>query len=754
MKSKLSKILIFALTAILLFGTVSASAYSPYTTYTYSLNGTSAEIVESPMAYFPYDKISAVDTGIGTDNAIDIKDMVSDDLGNIYISDAGLKRIVVLDESYRLTHTITTFENEYGELQSFNALRGIFVSKPNVDGERFLYACDEGNSENNSKGYIYVFNMDFELVRTIGKPDSALIDSAGGFYPRAIAVDKYGRMFITSATCDRGITVLSPEGEFNGFIGGQKTTLSFFEQLITMITGKGTGEMYAPKYNNITVDDGGFIYTTMSFQNQNLGDNSDSVVRELLSQQFAGIKSKSSGYSPVKKFNSKGAEILVRNGFFDPSGEATAYNTGELSTIVDIAIGAEGAWTIIDSSVPGNKFTTVQRTRMYTYDQQGNLLYAFGERGEQNGNITEYFKAMCYQPVTDPETGDVEYRLLVMDYSARTGNGINVYTPTGYANAITNALRNENNHNYSEAADAWQDVLTENNNLDLAYIGMGKAYYFQGKYEEAMEKLKSAYDTKYYSLAYAESRNDVVSKWLIPIVVLVIVLIVLVLKFLGYAKRRNKATSLKVGKRTYWEELLFAFHLVFHPFDGFWDLKHEKRGSVRAASTILVLTIIAFFYQDIGRGYMFNPRPGNGTIFTQILSIGLPVVLWVISNWCLTTLFEGEGGIKDIYIATCYSLTPLPIFVTLSTILSNVLSTSEETIVTMLVTVAVVWMVILLFFGMVVTHDYTIGKNLLTTLATIVAAAVIIFVFVLFASLVAKMGTLVSSLYNEIANRI
>ena len=111
-----------------------------------------------------------------------------------------------------------------------------------------------------------------------------------------------------------------------------------------------------------------------------------------------------------------------------------------------------------------------------------------------------------------------------------------------------------------------------------------------------MTMLASAYETDYYSKAFSEVRKGIISVWMIPLIVGVIALLVLFFKFLGYAKKKNKATSLKVGRKTYGEEMLYICHLVFHPFDGFWDLKHERRGSVRAASTILGVTIIAFFY--------------------------------------------------------------------------------------------------------------------------------------------------------------
>ena len=316
------------------------------------------------------------------------------------------------------------------------------------------------------------------------------------------------------------------------------------------------------------------------------------------------------------------------------------------------------------------------------------------------------------------------------------------------------ALHSENNHNYSATIDDWREVLTSNNNFDLAYIGIGKALYNQGKYDEAMEMLGTAYETDYYSKAFAETRKAIISKWMIPLIAAVIVLLMLVAKFLGWAKKKNKATSLKVGRKTYVEELLYMFHLVFHPFDGFWDLKHEKRGSVRAASTILGVTIIAFFYQAIGQGYLFNPRGDYSTVVLQVLAVLVPVLLWIVANWCLTTLFDGEGSFRDIYIATCYSLAPLPLFIILSTILSNVFTESEGAMVTLLIAIGYIWVGLLLFFGMAITHDYTNGKNVITTLGTIAAMAIIMFLAILFSSLVIKMVTFVIAIISEIGNRI
>jgi hypothetical protein len=223
------------------------------------------------------------------------------------------------------------------------------------------------------------------------------------------------------------------------------------------------------------------------------------------------------------------------------------------------------------------------------------------------------------------------------------------------------------------------------------------------------------------------------------------------MKFAG--KYNAKVALLGVNRKTLPQELMYVFHLVFHPFDGFWDLKHEKRGSIRASLIILGVVILSFYYQSIGTGYVMNPEGTYSTIFAQLLAVGLPFILWVISNWCLTTLFEGEGSFKDIFIATAYALAPLPLFLIVSTIMSNFVTLEESALASMLVVIAFVWAGMLIFFGCMVTHDYSFGKNLLMCLATIVGMAVIMFVGFLFSSLVGKMVSFVSSVIMEISYR-
>ena len=164
--------------------------------------------------------------------------------------------------------------------------------------------------------------------------------------------------------------------------------------------------------------------------------------------------------------------------------------------------------------------------------------------------------------------------------------------------------------------------------------------------------------------------------------------------------------------------------------------------------------VVSFFYQSVGTGFIMNPQAEVSTIFTQIISVGVPVILWIISNWCLTTLFDGEGSFRDITIAVGYALVPMPLFLILSTLLSNIITMEEATMITLLGAIGYVWCAMLLFFGLMVTHGYSMGKNLLIVICTIVGMAVIIFMALLFSGLIGKMVSFVSSIITEIAYRL
>ncbi len=701
--------LLLALTAIL--GGLPIFAATAYQTYSYSYDGVQ---VNSPDAYVPYKTVNSAAMGLKT-AIMTPGDICVDPDDNVYISDTGLNRVIALDPYYNLRFEISTFVNGEGVEDALNGPTGLFVSSTKI------YVCDTKNAR------IVVFDRDGNFVRILEKPKAKVLADNSQYQPIAVAVDTAERIYVISATTYMGVMVLDSTGNFQSFIGAQAVRANALELLWRRFQTpqqRAKSQKYiSTEFNNITIDADNFIYvTTSSISEDNMQES---------------IKSNSSTYSPVKRLNALGEDVMARNGFFGPGGEVETLSYSRdskailgASIIVDVAVSPDNTWSIIDQ----------RRSKVFTYDTQGNLLFAFGDIGSQLGNI-QSLVGITYQ-------GE---KLLLLD---KTDCSFTVFNRTEYGDILIAALRNNEERNYDAAVDDWNNILQRNGNFDTAYIGIGSAYYRQGDYDKAMEYFKAAYDTDDYDSAYKLWRSRWVSKYVLVIPVVVVAFFFVLSKFFGYAKKVNKRATLVSRKRTFKEQWFYAFYLQFHPFDGFWDLKHEKRGSVLAGSTFVGLTILAFTYESIGKSYLYNPYGSYFSIFDQIISVVVPLALWVTANWCLTTLFDGEGSFKDVYIATTYSLAPLPFFIILSTLMTHIMSASESGIVSMISTIGWIWSFGLIFFGMMVTHDYSLFKNLLTSIGTIVGMAFIMFVGLLFSSLVGKIIGFVSSIISEISYRI
>ena len=89
-----------------------------------------------------------------------------------------------------------------------------------------------------------------------------------------------------------------------------------------------------------------------------------------------------------------------------------------------------------------------------------------------------------------------------------------------------------------------------------------------------------------------------------------------------------------------------------------------------------------------------------------------------------------------------------------ATILSNFCTNSEIEIIGFISTLSFIWLGLLIFFGTQVTHDYTMGKNVITILGTAVGMVFIMFIALLFSTLVGKMVSLITNIVTEIQYRM
>ncbi|MDD4988659.1 MAG: YIP1 family protein, partial [Candidatus Izemoplasmatales bacterium] len=128
--------------------------------------------------------------------------------------------------------------------------------------------------------------------------------------------------------------------------------------------------------------------------------------------------------------------------------------------------------------------------------------------------------------------------------------------------------------------------------------------------------------------------------------------------------------------------------------------------------------------------------------------------LFVFSNYLIATLSDGEGWLKDVFIASTYALSPLVVGILPLILLSNVLTQNEMVIYDLVVLVMLGWTAILVFLGIKEIHNYEIGetiKNLLMTAFTMLIILLILFIIYVFGS---QLWDFVASWVKEVIHRV
>ena len=683
--------LTMVLLALLLLPVGLLEAASVDTSYTYDYWGNE---LAAPDAFRPAQVIRGTELGIGRFNSP--ADVYAAPNEQIYILDSGNRRIVVLDEHFDLLQVIDRFEN-HGVEDTFSAPEGIFV-----DADGMIYVADTGN------GRIVHLAADGSFIREFGRPESDLIDPNFVYQPTKLVLDRAKRIYVIARNVNQGIIELDIDGGFTAFIGAVPVQPNIWDyvwkRLSTQAQREGMVSFVPTEQNNIDIDDSGFLYVTSG---------------------TTGIMQ-----WPVRRLNLTGDDIMRRNGAFDPIGDLNYLWVGD---------GPTGPSTLIDvtSHDETNSYSVLDRKRgrIFTYDQDGNLLYIYGNLSDQVG----MFRA---------PSAIASYRggLLVSDTQT---HAVTFLEPTTYAATIQAALSAHHRGDYDQAADHWSAVLDQNSNSELAYIGLGRTLMRQDDFDAAMHNFRLGNHRSYYSDAFQLNLKDVVREHLLTILIVIAAIIAAVVLAAKYKHKILRDDIPVLGGLNY------AFYVIFHPFDGFYDLKHEKRGNAASATIIYVLLVITMILRRQLTGFVFNMNnPLRLNVMTTIITTLLPYFIWILANWALTTLMDGKGTIVEIYTATGYALFPM-VLINLPLIpLSHIMTEEQGAFYSFFIVLATVWSYALIFFGTMITHEYSLGKNIAVTIFTFVGMGLILFIGLLIFDLSGQMVNFVRAIVKEVQFRL
>lgn len=671
-----------------------AAASGDYT-YTYDPDD---RPVAAPAAVEPYRTLTG--DAAGTTAFSGLKDLFLAADGSLYLVDGGNNRIVVLDGAGRMTREIRGFERE-GKNETFNQPAGIFVT-----GAGELLIADSQNAR------VVRLDPQGRLLGLIEAPRSEVLPDNFYFKPSKIAVDGAGRIFVVSEGFNMGLLEFDPNGAFVQSMGAPKVAVNAIDLLWRSIATKEQRQRmvsYVPtEYNNVLVDGEGFLFVTTSAYEY---------------WQYLDGK-----IQPVRRLNAKGEDVLVRYG--EPVGDLDFPTDGTYkgpSAIVDIAGTGYGGFAVLDQ----------KRGRVFAYNAESELLYAFGGPGDYDGGLSSPC-ALAYRDGT----------YYIADSKK---NSVYLFRLTEYGQLFADLATAQHTIDFPAEEALWNRILKENVNCSLATRGLGNAAYRTQDMERAMAFYRQAEDREGYSKAYAFVRRAWIEHNPLPLLGIVLAAAaVLVAAF-----RLKKRALAGRPRDSYFATLTYADHILFHPLDGFWDLKREKRGSLRAALTILGGVCVTMILSALFTGFIFNLHDlRTYNLFTEVVKVAVLFTVWCVSLWCVTSLMEGEGSFRDIVVATCYALTPYIPLNLVGILLSNVMLENEGDFYRVLVSLALVWMAALLLCSVRQTHNYSMPKTLLVVLITVVVILLIAFVAMLLLALTQQMAAFVRDLYDEITLRI
>ncbi|MGN0142196.1 MAG: 6-bladed beta-propeller [Roseburia sp.] len=460
-----------ALTLIVLLSDgITAMADMPYDTYAYNYWG---EEVKEPHSYLYTETFSEKESGTSLSYPSDL--FVKSN--RLYVADTGNSRILILSEAGEYQSEITFAEDSTDSLKN---PQGVFVTE-----EGHIYVADTGN------GRIVEYDENGAYLRKIGRPETTLIAAEQTYSPTKVVVDGAGRIYVIAYGMNMGLVEFNSSGEFQGFMGATEVSVSPFTYIwknyFSTEAQKERMETIVPtEYSNIFADSEGFIYATIN----NLSN-----------------EDREAGADAIRRLNPTGSDILRRLGQYDVIGDLEGATYGyDWSSFVDVAATDYGCYFVLDET----------DGKVFAYDSDGVLLFAFGRNGIREGNFQK--------PIAIGLSED-ESRIYVLDNML---NSILVFDITEYGAHLLNAIRLNNLGDSEGSTEEWKAVLKYNSNSELAYTGLGKTYLTEGSYREAMECFELGNSRKYYSKAFSYYRKEVMEKYLTKVVITAALLLLVV----------------------------------------------------------------------------------------------------------------------------------------------------------------------------------------------------------------------------------
>ncbi|BBI31604.1 YIP1 family protein [Cohnella abietis] len=558
-----------------------------------------------------------------------------------------------------------------------------------VSADGMIYVANTGGQS------IVRYTAEGQFEHEFKKPDSKVLTDDYHFLPTKLVVDNRGVMYVVVKDTFLGLLRMNPEGKFTGFFGANKAKLSWLDRFKrSILNEKQLSQEISKQPNaiqNVTIAQDGFLLTTSS------GQASD---------------------GQIKKLNAGG---------FD------AFNNKPL-----------WEYSLVDTAIDRNGFmyglNRADYSNISVYDPTGEVMFYFGaiEKNARQLGITDY--AISIDVNSNNE-------LWVVDNSS---NLIHVFKRTSFGDTYMTAAHLYFDGDYDQSRIYWEEVISQNGMLNIAYNGLGKIALHDRDYKLALDYFKQSNDSAGYSDAFWYIRYE----WMKDNFLLGVAVLVVGLWGLVFGARR---ISKLIRKRTwppklqqYAGEIRDSLYLMFHPYNGFYRLK-DRNVSYGVIGFILLLALGVHTWSIFASGFIAYPYElGFYNIPLSFAFKIVPWVTWVVANYLVSAVKGGEGRFREVLQASTFAIVPYIVITIPVTILTNFVVLEEWIIIDLINQSMWVWIIVLFFVMTQVIHNFEFTEAIKNAVITLFTIGVIWLFFTIVSGLVYNFYDFIIQIYREV----
>lgn len=570
--------------------------------------------------------------------------------------------------------------------------RGVYVT-PEGD----IYVADTAAKA------VLIYDKDFNLTGRLTRPDAPIFADTN-YEPKRVAVDGGGNVYLIGEGVYNGVIQLAKTGEFLGYFAVNDADLTFSQRvqqiLFTREQLANLVDINPTVFTNVFVDRDGIVYTATSGTHRN----------------------------GMKKHSTNGGNMFKSDVWsFDNLTDVYVDNRGLIYTCAAtgyINVYSKNGEEIFEI---GSYVTTVDIVGLFTslpsiaVDMDGNIWAVDGTKG--------YLQS---------------------------------FKPTEYAQMVYTAMDLYESGLYDEAMEKWNEVLKLNQMSVLAHNGVGKAYLHAEDYEASLEHFKVANNKDYYSQSFWEVRNKWIQKWMGLILGVVIALLVLnkIVKTVdkkrgGKLEQARQRMKDKAGKLPVWKDILYALKTPRRPMDHYYEIRKFRQGSMVSSAVIYLLLFIDFMAFKTVKGFIYQTtKVENMDIGSIVLGFFVLLGLFIVCNYLVTSINDGDGTFKQIFMIPAYGMMPAMIALLIVTCVSYVLTYNESFLLTLVLLIGITWSVITIFIGLQTVHDYTFGETVKSIILTVVFMIIIAVIGVIISIMWSSLYTFLAAVGKEIVQNV